>query len=175
MMIAVIKPIAYESASPEARAEYERQYRINGTVTNAKKTLLHHLPSYHAYEEWHRLREALLQFISHRAFIVFCYAISLEGDSLLNSTYFRKSLTDRGENPDELLLDDEELALEQYGRHLASKPNAVPNALFSHLGQYYTPEQIVALTAFGGQMIATNVFNSALRIELDEYLLHFTT
>ncbi|MFC4597638.1 carboxymuconolactone decarboxylase family protein [Cohnella hongkongensis] len=173
-MKAVIEPIVYENASPEARAEYERQYRINGTVTNAKKTLLRHLPSYHAYEEWNRLKEELLQFISHRAFIVFCYAISLEGESLLNSTYYRKALTDRGENPDELLLDDEEQALERYGRQLANKPNDVPDALFAHLGQYYSPEQLVALTAFAGQMIATNVFNSALRVELDVFLLHFT-
>ncbi|XID92715.1 carboxymuconolactone decarboxylase family protein [Paenibacillaceae bacterium WGS1546] len=174
-MTAVIKPIVYEEASSEVRAEYERQYRTNGTVTNAKKTLLHHLPSYRAYEEWHRLREALLKFVSHRAFAVFCYAISLEGGCALNAAAYRKTLTDRGENPDELLLDDEEQALERYGRRLASAPNDVPAALFAHLSQYYSPEQIVALTAFAGQMIALNVFVSALRVELDEYLLHFTS
>jgi hypothetical protein len=175
IMIAVIKPILYEKASPEARKEYERQYRTTGTVTNTKRTLLNHLPSYHAYEEGMNLRSALLQFLSHRAFAVFAYAISMESDSLVDSTQFRKTLTDRGENPDELFLDDEEQALEHYGRQLSRNPNEVPNSLFGHLSQYYTPEQIVALTAFAGQMIATNVFNSALRIELDEYLMHFST
>ena len=34
----------------------------------------------------------------------------------------------------------------------------------------FTPPQIVALTAFGGMMIATNVFNNALRVDLDGYL-----
>ena len=29
------------------------------------------------------------------------------------------------------------------------------------------------LTAFGGLMIATNVFNNALRVDLDDYLLPF--
>ncbi|WP_256758892.1 carboxymuconolactone decarboxylase family protein [Cohnella sp. WQ 127256] len=174
-MPAIIKPIVYEQASPEAKAEYERQYRTSGNVTNMKKTLLLHLPSYHVYEEWYKLRTALLDFISHRAFIVFSYAISLEGDCLLCSIYFRKALTDRGEDADELILDDEEQALEQYGRQLSRSPNEVPNALFTHLGLYYSPAQIVALTAFAGQMIATNVFNSALHIELDEYLLHFSS
>ena len=36
-----------------------------------------------------------------------------------------------------------------------------------------TPEQIVALTAFGGMMIATNVFNNALQVDLDDYLQPF--
>ena len=31
-------------------------------------------------------------------------------------------------------------------------------------------EQIVALTAFGALMVATNVFNNALDVELDGYL-----
>jgi hypothetical protein len=174
-MSSIIEPIVYEEADPDAKIEYERQYRISGTVTNTAKTLLHHLPSYRVYEEWQGLRKGLLQFISHRAFVLFAYAISLESDCLLNATSFRKALTDRGENPDELYLDDEEQALEQYGRQLASNPNGVSDALFAHLGQYYTDTQIVALTAFAGQMIAVNVFNSALRIELDQYLHHFST
>jgi hypothetical protein len=28
----------------------------------------------------------------------------------------------------------------------------------------------VALTAFGGLMVATNLFNNALRVDLDDYL-----
>jgi len=34
-------------------------------------------------------------------------------------------------------------------------------------------EQIVVLTAFGSLMLATNVFNDALRVDLDEYLKPF--
>ena len=33
-----------------------------------------------------------------------------------------------------------------------------------------THPQIVALTAFGALMVATNVFNNALAVPLDEYL-----
>ena len=32
------------------------------------------------------------------------------------------------------------------------------------------PDQIVALTAFGGLMVATNLFNNALQVDLDDYL-----
>ena len=33
--------------------------------------------------------------------------------------------------------------------------------------------QIVALTAFAAMMIATNIFNNALEVELDEYLFAY--
>jgi hypothetical protein len=32
------------------------------------------------------------------------------------------------------------------------------------------PDEIVTLTAFAGLMIATNVFNDVLRVDLDDYL-----
>jgi 4-hydroxybenzoate polyprenyltransferase len=35
---------------------------------------------------------------------------------------------------------------------------------------YFEPAEVVALTAFGALMVATNVFNNALDVELDEYL-----
>lgn len=56
------------------------------------------------------------------------------------------------------------------GRQLARDPNGVSDALFARLSEFLTPNQIVLLTAFGGVMIATNVFNNALRVDLDEYL-----
>jgi alkylhydroperoxidase family enzyme len=46
----------------------------------------------------------------------------------------------------------------------------VPDGLFARLAAMFTDEQIVALTAFGALMVATNVFNNALDVELDGYL-----
>ena len=48
--------------------------------------------------------------------------------------------------------------------------NGVPDELFARLRGFLDPGQLVSLTAFGGMMIATNVFNNALRVDLDEYL-----
>jgi hypothetical protein len=31
----------------------------------------------------------------------------------------------------------------------------------------------VALTAFGGLMVATNLFNNAIKVDLDEYLVSY--
>ena len=44
------------------------------------------------------------------------------------------------------------------------------DAIYAQLARLFTQEQIVALTAFGVIMLATNVFNNALRVDLDGYL-----
>ena len=58
----------------------------------------------------------------------------------------------------------------EFGRQLGRDAHGVPNELYAALARLFTPEQIVALTAFGAIMLATNVFNNALRVDLDEYL-----
>ena len=44
------------------------------------------------------------------------------------------------------------------------------DALYGRLEAFLTPAQIVDLTAFGALMVATNVVNNALRVDLDGYL-----
>jgi len=49
-------------------------------------------------------------------------------------------------------------------------PYTVPDELYQRVAGYFTPEHMVALTAFGALMVATNVVNNALDVELDDYL-----
>jgi len=42
------------------------------------------------------------------------------------------------------------------------------------MARWFTPPQIVTLAAFGAMMIATNVFNNALDVDLDDYLKPYT-
>ncbi len=49
----------------------------------------------------------------------------------------------------------------------------MPDDLYARLAALFTDEQIVALTAFGAMMVATNVFNNALEVDLDEYLMEY--
>jgi alkylhydroperoxidase family enzyme len=49
-------------------------------------------------------------------------------------------------------------------------PFKVPDPIYQRLATYFAPPQIVALTAFGALMVATNVVNNALEVDLDEYL-----
>jgi alkylhydroperoxidase family enzyme len=165
-----IRPVDPEDATPEQRAAYDDGVARYGRVTNMKATLLHSMPAFHALMEWYTLRDVVRPFLGDRLATLFSHAISTENDCLICSTFFRRILIDSGENPDELRLDARERVVVDFGRCL-SKPFArVPDELYSRLAAEFSEEQIVALTAFGAMMVATNVLNNALDIDLDGYL-----
>jgi alkylhydroperoxidase family enzyme len=58
----------------------------------------------------------------------------------------------------------------EFGRALAVSPFKVPEEVYRRVEGHFEPAQIVALTAFGALMVATNVVNNALEVDLDEYL-----
>ena len=79
-------------------------------------------------------------------------------------------LIQTGDNPDRLKLDGRETAVMELGRALAVSPFKVPEEVYRKIQAHFEPGQIVALTAFGALMVATNVVNNALEVDLDEYL-----
>ena len=119
---------------------------------------------------WYDLRDAVVPFLGERLTMLFAHAISAGTDCLVCSTFFRRLLIDSGEDPESLRLDDWEQTVVDYGRQLAVDPHGVSDDLFARLAARLEPDQIVALTAFGGLMVATNLFNNALRVDLDDYL-----
>jgi alkylhydroperoxidase family enzyme len=165
-----IPPLPDAQMPPAARAELERHRAAHGRVTNMKQTLAHSPAALQALMQWYNLREEVLPFLGDRLTTLFAHAISSQTDCLICSTFFRRLLVEAGENPDDLHLDEREQVIVTYGRQLARDPNQVPDDLFARLATLLQPSQIVALTVFGGLMIATNVFNNALRVDLDEYL-----
>jgi alkylhydroperoxidase family enzyme len=168
-----IPPLEHEEASPAARVELDRQLADHGRVTNMKRTLAHAPAALHALMQWYPLRDAVRPFLGERLTILFAHAVSTQADCLICSTFFRRVLIESGEDPDKLTLDDRERAIVEYGRQLARDPNRVSDELYERVARFLEPAQIVALTAFGGLMIATNVFNNALRVDLDDYLQPF--
>ncbi|NWJ46564.1 MAG: hypothetical protein HXX08_11850 [Chloroflexi bacterium] len=165
-----IKALEYEETEPAVQTEYEHQIQANGRMTNMKRTLAHSYPALHALLEWYPLHDAVLPFLGERAVDLFTHAISAQTDCLICSIYFRRVLINAGENPDDLKLDEREGVLVEFGRQLAADSNQISDELFAKLEQYFTPKQIVELTAFGVLMLATNVFNNTLKVELDDYL-----
>ena len=160
----------YTRASEEARAAHDTHEREAGRITNMKRTLLQSVPAFHALMEWYPLRDAVRPFLGDRLTTIFAHAVSSENECLICDTFFRRILIDAGENPDELLLNDVEREVVAYGRALAHSPHRVPDEVWAPLAKRFTHEQMVALTAFGGLMIATNVINNALQVPLDGYL-----
>ena len=165
-----IHPVEYAEATPAVRAAHDEVIREHGRITNMKRTLLRSPPAFHALMEWYVLRDTVQPFLGERLTNLFAHAISTENDCLICSTFFRRILLASGEDPDRFALDEREEAVVEFGRQLAKPFARVPDALFGRLAATFTDEQILALTAFGAMMVASNVFNNALDVELDGYL-----
>ncbi|MBR0597492.1 carboxymuconolactone decarboxylase family protein [Sinanaerobacter chloroacetimidivorans] len=172
--MAYISQVNYEDASQEVKEHFEDQIERNGRITNMKKTLLHSVPAYKALMEWYTLRDVVKPFLGERGVNFFCYAISTENDCLICSTFFAQILDDLKIDFYSFAFTEKESAVIEYGRALVSNPHRISEELFSKLKKFFNEEEIVALTAFGSIMIATNLINTALKVELDEELVPYT-
>jgi alkylhydroperoxidase family enzyme len=165
-----IIPVQDDDANPEWRAVLDQIRTAHGRTTNMKRTLARSPVALHALMTWYDLRNEVVPFLGERPTTLFAHAISAGTDCLVCSTFFRRLLIDAGEDPDALRLDDWEQTIVAYGRQLAVDPHGVSDELYGRLAARLEPNQIVALTVFGGLMVATNLFNNALRVDLDDYL-----
>jgi alkylhydroperoxidase family enzyme len=120
--------------------------------------------------QWYPLRDEVATFLGERLTTLFAHAVSTETDCLICSTFFRRVLIDQGENPDDLALDPRERAVVDYGLALSRGNAFVSDAVYQEVARQLSAPHLVTLTAFGAMMIATNVFNNALEVDLDEYL-----
>src|SRR5947209_10685530 len=170
--MARIEPLSDDEAEAddERRAALEEVARARGRVTNMKRTLARSPTALRAMMTWYDLRDEVRPFLGDRLTDLFAHAISAGTDCLVCSTFFRRLLIDAGEDPDDLRLDERERLVVDYGRQLARVTDRVGDELFDRLAGAFDADQIVSLTAFGGLMVATNLFNNALQVDLDEYL-----
>jgi alkylhydroperoxidase family enzyme len=154
----------------EGQATFDRELARFGRLTNMKRTLMRSPPAYHALMEWYPLFETIKGFIGERLAIIFAHAISAESDCLICTTFMRRILIDWGENPDELNVDEKSKALIAFGRAIVQPGNRVSDEIYRTVAQFFDSEQMVALTAFAGVMVATNIINNVLKVDLVEYL-----
>ena len=166
----LVSQVDYDSAPEEVRREIDDQIRKHGRVTNMKRTLLQSVPAFKAYMEWYTLAAEIEPFIGKRGLYIFSHAISTENQCLICSTFFRKILKDCGEDPSALVLSEREQLLSDYGRQLVSDPKCISDEVYERLKAAFTEKELLLLTAFAGLMIATNLINTALKVEIDDYL-----
>jgi hypothetical protein len=169
-----ITPLELNTSTPGQQATLRSIEAGYGTATNMKRTLARSPVSLHALLQWYPLRDEVKVFLGERGITLFCHAISTGNACVLCSTYFRRELIDAGEDPAKLVVAEPLAAVADYGAALAQDPNGVDDELWERLQAAFDDTQLVALTAFGTLMIATNVFNNALRIDLDESLLSYS-
>jgi alkylhydroperoxidase family enzyme len=171
--MARVEPVVEDQAPPQSRELLMEQVTSHGRATNMKRTLAHSPTALFALMQWYDLHTEVNSFLGTRLTTLFAFGISAQTDCLICSTFFRRWLTEAGEDPDRLIMTPREHAVVEFGRQLARDANAISDDLYARATMGLAPEQVVALVAFGGMMIATNVFNNALKVNLDEYLFPF--
>jgi len=168
--MARIEPVDESSAPPESRELAAAHAATGGRMTNMKWTLAHSPVALDALLQWYPLHDLVVPVLGERRTWLFCHAISTESDCLVCSTFFRRLIIDAGEDPNTLELDEFDELIVDLGRRLGDDPHTVDDALHARLAERLDTPQIVTLIAFGAIMVATNVFNDALGVELDGYL-----
>ncbi|ATU91713.1 hypothetical protein [Phyllobacterium zundukense] len=165
-----ISQIDYTEASPEIRAEHDRELSLRGRMTNMKRIMLHSPAAHRIYAEWFTLRDLLRPAISDRAIWLFSLAISEASNSLVPSTFFRRALIDSGLQPETIVPDADEALLMEFGKAIIADSNAVPDAVWQQLEARYDEPTLVNLVAFAGIMVATTIFTNVVEVDLDPEL-----
>ena len=161
-----ISKIDPETATPEVKSAIADHLAAGYQLTSEKLTLLHNVTAFRCLEvESYALDRELQRLIGKRAADFFEYAISLENDCLVCSTYFGKLLRDNGIDFETFAFTDREQLLIDYGRAMAKDPKGVPDELFEKLKAEFTEEELVVITTMGVFMIANNYFNDILQVE----------
>ncbi|MEK1886153.1 MAG: hypothetical protein AAAB35_00955 [Phyllobacterium sp.] len=165
-----IPPIDYATASPEARAEHDRELELRGRMTNMKRIMLHSPAAHRIYAEWFTLRDLLRPTLSDRAILLFSLAISEASHALVPSTFFRRALVEAGQELNAPVPTADEAVLIDFGKALVANANAVPDELWKKLATRYDEATLVNLVAFAGIMVATTIFTNVVEVDLDPEL-----
>ncbi|WP_201835769.1 carboxymuconolactone decarboxylase family protein [Microvirga zambiensis] len=159
--------------SLEQDAAYDDEVARVGQVTNMKKAILHSLPAYRTYKGFYELQKAAKELVGVRAFNVFAYAISTGSDCVLCATFFRRLLKEAGIEPRDFTPSEIEAVLLKVGQAIGEQRGKLSDDIWQELRQHFDEAGVVTLIGFAGTMVATNIFNSVLEVDLDAYLEPF--
>ena len=170
--MARIEPLSLEQAKPAAHKQLEEQIAAHGRATNMKRTLAHAPAALHAFMHWYDLHAEVVKFLGPLGHAVCpCH---LQPDRLPDLLHLLPPLVDRSAGrPGQPASRRPRPSAGRVWPAAGRDANAVRTNCTPAWPSISSPPQIVTLTAFGGLMIATNVFNNALRVDLDEYLFPF--
>ncbi|MFF2483925.1 carboxymuconolactone decarboxylase family protein [Paenibacillus sp. NPDC058071] len=165
-----VESVKYENITGEGKEAYE-QHEKNNSLTNMKKVLLQDYATYEAYMGWYTSWTRLGEIVGKRAATIYAHSISTTNNCMLCSLFFVRDLRTLGIDPANLVFDEKEQLLSELGQQIVKDPTNVSEQLFAKLKKHHTDNEIVAIIGFAGQMIATNNFNSILKIDIDQSLL----
>ena len=167
-----ISLVNIEEAPEVIRLAAEEHLSHGYRMTNEKRTLLHNRTAFEALEGMsYAMSAEMKRFTGHRAANIFQYAISLENDCLVCSTYYRRLMKSFGiEDLSEAVFTEEEELLIAYARAIARDHKHIPENLLNQLLERYGEEGVVVITTMGMFMIGNNYFNDILGVQ-SEFLI----
>lgn len=168
--MARVKFVEANEVEGKAKEAYDN-YVKNGKLTNMKKALLLDYATYDAFMGWYTSWERLVEIIGLQAATIYAHSISTTNSCQLCSLFFISDLKDLGLDPYNLQLTEQESLLAQLGEQIVKDPTAVSDELIDNLKKFYNDTELVIIVGFGAQMIATNNFNSVLKIDVDKRLV----
>ncbi len=166
-----IKPISPDEITESILKAFEEHKREhNARITNMKATMGKSLPVFKVYMRWYDLYKEVIDAVGERSAYLFAYAISEGSNCPLCSTFFRKIIIENKENPEKLSLSNTDKILLDFGSAIANNKGVISAELYKKVYDNFTEDQIIVLVGFAGQMIATNIFNNVLEVQIDDYL-----
>ncbi len=163
--MARINPVDPNDASDEIKAAYD-EYKTKISMNNMKLTLLNNPVAFRVLNGFHDIVAEAKAFLDELTVNLFCYAILTENDCAVCSKIFRNFLEKNGVEFDTLVMTPVQHALISYGRNIADNPHEVYDEQMDELKEYFTDEQIVVITALAAMMVASNIINTTLEVEL---------
>ena len=166
-----INPVSKTDVPQPLQKAFDEHVRTYNTrITNMKATLAHSLPAFEVYMQWYVLYEEMKKFLGERLAYLFAWSVSYASNCPLCTTYFRKIMIDKGENPESLELSVFEKQVLDFGSAIAVQQGHIDEEVYLKTAEYFNDEEIILLIAFAGQMIATNIFNNVIQTDIDDYL-----
>ncbi len=164
--MAAISLIDYETASDEVKEVWTGHEKKGYRITNMKRTLLHSITAFQSLEDGvYNLQENLETFLDKRTVVFFGYAVSLEDDCIVCSTYFAKILETWGIDFETFSFTDTEDLLIKAGREIANRKGYLTEETRAELLAKFDEKQVVEIVAFAVMIVANNFFNNALDVK----------
>ncbi len=168
--MARVKFAEKKDVTGEALKAWEEQ-EANNNLTNMKKAMLLDYATYDAYMGWYTSWNRLVEVIGLRAATIYAHSISTTNSYQLCSLFFISDLKALGIDPNSIKFEAHEELLSQLGQQIVKDPTAVSDEMWAELKKFYSDEELVVIVGFAGQMIATNNFNSVMKIDVDQRLI----
>lgn len=168
--MARVSYVEREQLDDVQKAAYDGEQERVGQVTNMKKAILHSPAAHQAYLGSYLIKNALIELLGKRAFNVYAHAISSASDCVLCSMFFRRQLQADGIQPADFVPTEIEQLLIDVGSRIGGRQMQLDPQIWERLYQHFDDKAIVNIIGYGGTMVATNIFNSFMEIDMDDYL-----